>query len=410
MRLCVFGGKLAASAAVFAALATLAVRFRITSYLYLAFALAGSLVIYLWTRPGAKSLAATLASGAGFASIYAIVTGEGVLFSFPAFLGLGSLASLSLGALWGRPAIREAHLDTCITAALFPMFLITAGLSLMATASLYPKTFDLYLYAFDGRLGFQPSFLVGRLLEWLHPLRQACYFGYEALPLAMATAFAMERRRRGPPRASFMAAFMLASVGGFLLYNVCPAAGPVHVFGKQFPHAPPVVERTPRLVEIGDAPRNGMPSVHIAMALLIWWQSWRGSGVWRVIAGGLLGLTVLATLGFGEHYLIDLVVAAPFAVAVQALASTGLPWRSPARIGATAGGLALVAGWLVYLRMPWLPVFGPVWTWVLLAGTVVVSLVLEQALAASGRLETAWEASSRPKATYAPATSQTWST
>lgn len=63
-----------------------------------------------------------------------------------------------------------------------------------------------------------------------------------------------------------------------------------------------------------------MPSLHAAGALLIFWNS-RSFGWTRIIAFLYLLLTLLATLGFGEHYIIDLVVAAPYALLMQALAT-----------------------------------------------------------------------------------------
>jgi hypothetical protein len=57
----------------------------------------------------------------------------------------------------------------------------------------------------------------------------------------------------------------------------------------------------------------------MAWVLLVWWYS-RALSWWeRSIAFFFLFFTVLATLGTGEHYLIDLVVAFPFAVFVEAL-------------------------------------------------------------------------------------------
>jgi hypothetical protein len=291
---------------------------------------------------------------------------------------LGSLASLALAALWSTPERRPATLDTCTTAALFPMFLITSGLALGMTTALHPKTFDLFLFAFDARLGMQPSFLVGRFFARFHAIRYVCYLGYEALPLAMAIAFALERSRRARRSSSIMLAFMIAAVVGFVLYNLFPAVGPIHVFGKQFPNWPPPPGTAPfQRVAIESAPRNAMPSVHIAMALLILWNSRLGPRVWRILAAMLLGVTVLATLGFGEHYLVDLFVAVPFALAAQGLATAVLPWRTSERIASTAVGGALVAGWLMYLRMPAPPPVGAGWAWSLLLGTAVVAVLLE---------------------------------
>ena len=177
-----------------------------------------------------------------------------------------------------------------------------------------------------------------------------------------------------------MLAFMIAAVGGFALYNLYPAAGPIHVFGKQFPNAAPAIGAAGyALVAIGDAPRNAMPSVHIAMALLILWNSRLGPRVWRGLAAMLLGATVLATLGFGEHYLVDLLVAAPFALGAAAVAATGVSWKHPLRAGSAALGFAMVAGWLMYLRLP-SPPFDGAGPWMALLACAVISILLESRL------------------------------
>jgi len=356
--------------------------FHITTYPYLAWALAGSLAIYLWTRPSARSLAGTVLLGTALALVYGIVKGGALLGASLAFLGLGSIGSLGLATVWSGPSQRQASLDACLTASMFPLFLIVSGFSLAVTSIVHPKTYDLFLYAFDERLGLQPSFLVGRLFGRFGALRQLCYFGYEVLPLAMAVAFALERSAPRRHASSIVLAFTVAAAGGFLLYNVYPAVGPVHVFGAQFPYSHPAAGLPPfRLVAAEAAPRNAMPSVHIAMALLIQWNSRRWPGVCRAVAGALLAVTVLATLGFGEHYLADLCVAVPFALLAQGLAANGLPWQNRTRLACVGtGGLAVLA-WLAYLRLPSPPLAGSgVLAWVLLFGTAVASIVLESRL------------------------------
>jgi hypothetical protein len=356
--------------------------FHITTYPYLAWALAGSLAIYLWSRPSVRSLTGTVLLGAVLAIVYGIVKGGPLLGACPAFLGLGSLGSLGLAALWSGPSQRKASLDLCLTASMFPLFLVVSGFSLAVTSLAHPKTYDLFLYAFDEQLGIQPSFLVGRLFGRFGALRQVCYFGYEALPLAMAIAFALERSRPRRHASSIILAFAVAAAGGFLLYNLYPAVGPVHVFGAQFPNSPPAAGLPPfRLVAVDAAPRNAMPSVHIAMALLILWNSRRWPGVCRVVAGALLAITVLATLGFGEHYLADLFVAVPFALLAQGLASSGVPWRNTLRIACVGTGALSVLAWLTYLRLPSPPLPGTgVLAWVLLLGSAVASVILESHL------------------------------
>jgi hypothetical protein len=352
--------------------------FRVASYPYLASAFTGSLVIYLWSRPGVRSLAATLLLGAGFAGIYGG-------FGSPAFLGLGSLANLGLTTVWS-PRQRQAQLDTCLTASLFPLFLIAAAFSLAMTGIAYPKTYDLFLYAFDEQLGGQPSFLAGRFLAHCAALRQLCIFGYEALPLAMAMAFVLERSRPRRPVSSIMLAFVVSAAGGFLSYNFYPAVGPVHVFGERFPYLPPVSGAYPlHLIAAGEAPRNAMPSVHIAMALLILWHARGGPRLWQGAAAALMAITMLATLGFGEHYLADLFVAAPFAMLAQGVAASGVPWRNGRRSACVAGGILAVVGWLAYLRQPSPPLAGRgILAWILLATTAGGALVLESRLSRAG--------------------------
>jgi len=212
--------------------------------------------------------------------------------------------------------------------------------------------------------------------------RQVCYLGYEGLPLAMAIAFALERSRPRRKLSSVMAAFAVAAAGGFLAYNFYPAVGPVHVFGPRFPYLPPPAGMPPfGLVAVGPEARNAMPSVHIAMALLILWNSRPWPGVYRALAGALLAITVLATLGFGEHYLVDVFVAVPFALLAQGLASTGVPWRNVTRRACVAAGAISVLAWLTYLRLPSPPFEGRGGlAWTLLSATAAASVLLESRL------------------------------
>lgn len=361
--------------------------FHVATYAYLAAAFAGSLAIYLWDRPGIRSLTVSLLLGAAFWAIYGFAQHLPAPGAYPAFLGLGSLGSLALAALWSDPKQREASLDTCLAASMFPLIPLISGFSLAMTCVAHPTTYDSFLYAFDAQLGRSPSFLVGQLFARSGALTQLCYLGYEWLPLAMAIAFALERSGPRHRTSRLLPAFAVAAAGGFLLYNCYPAVGPVHVFGTLFPYSPPPAALPPfRMVAVASAPRNAMPSVHMAMALLILWNSRRWHVVCRALAGALLAITVLATLGFGEHYLVDLFVAVPFALLAQGLADGGLPWRNGARIASVATGAGLVAAWLTYLRLPWPPLAGSgALPWCLLSASAMVAVMLESRLDRAGR-------------------------
>ena len=92
-------------------------------------------------------------------------------------------------------------------------------------------------------------------------------------------------------------------------------------------------------------------------------------------------LTAFATLGLGEHYLIDLVVAVPYALAIMAF-STQIPERKLP----LAAGAAMLLLWLATLRFAH---FYPAIAWALALATVAVAVALQRRLAA--RLWTAVE-------------------
>src|SRR5207249_4175526 len=139
---------------------------------------------------------------------------------------------------------------------------------------------------------------------------------------------------------------------GFLLYNCFPAAGLKYAFGPEFPSGLPrfhalLVEPAP----VPGAPRNAMPSLSLACAALLWWNARRLPVLGKAFLIFWAAVIVLANLGFGEHYLIDLVVALPFAVSMQALALSETPMRSYLRWAPLSGGAALTAAWLGALRL-----------------------------------------------------------
>jgi len=69
-----------------------------------------------------------------------------------------------------------------------------------------------------------------------------------------------------------------------------------------------------------------------------------------VLAMLFLLLTAFATLALGEHYLADLVVAFPFALAFQAAWTTAVPWSSRERSIPLLVGASLTVIWIGLLR------------------------------------------------------------
>ena len=148
--------------------------------------------------------------------------------------------------------------------------------------------------------------------------------------------------------------------------------GPIYAFARAYPdHPPDVAHLALQTIAVPGVPRNAIPSLHIAWCLLILYNSWARSLLLKTYAFICLFLTAAATLGTGEHYLIDLIVAFPLSVAVQMACS------NPKKLFGPAVCTGLVVAWLLALRTG----FGwqhaePVVSRILVAVTIVVSLIV----------------------------------
>lgn len=300
------------------------------------------------------------------------------------FAGMSALAVLGAHTIWAKPEDRKLLLYGFVPAVLFVASEWSASTLLDITEKLHPKTFDVFLYSFDSSLRVQLSFLTGQFLLKNLWLRTASLAIYIALPLPLALVYAMQLRRQQQRALAVMLAFLVTGPIGVLCYNMLPACGPVHLFGAGFPWHPlssadamhlkivPVVMK---------GARNAIPSLHMAWVLLVWWNS-RGLARWvRAIAVMFVALTVLATLGIGEHYFIDLVVAFPFSLMVQALCAYSLPLGEGPRRNALLFGTFVTLIWLALLsfsaRVFWLT---PLLPWAMIVATIAPSIYFWQCL------------------------------
>jgi hypothetical protein len=230
----------------------------------------------------------------------------------------------------------------------------------------------------------QIPFLVGQAFSLYPNLRAAGLLFYIGLPIPIALIYAGRVLRMREKAIPSFVAFLATGPVGVIFYNVLPALGPAHLFGKAFPWHALTVEQSSRLfvepIALSGAP-NAIPSLHMAWVLLVWWYS-RGLSWWeRSVAFAFVFFTVLATMGTGEHYFIDLVVAFPFAMLMEALCTFELPFQERRRLAALAVGLFVTLGWLLALRYRvhffWR---SPALPWIFCAATVAVSVVFESKL------------------------------
>ena len=348
---------------------------------FFSLALASAWIILAMIRRSWMDLLWVVAGGLFLAVLdFRVMNFQPMFMATFSFLGLSALAVLGTRTIWTVGDDRKLLLYAFLPAVLFVGSEWTATTLLDITEKLHPKTFDLFLISFDSSLRVQFSFLMGQAF-WTWPwLRFFCLVIYIALPLPLALVYAAHLRGKKEKSFAVMLAFLVTGPLGVLCYNMVPAIGPAHFFGSAFPFHPLSTADAMRIHVIPiltTGPRNAMPSLHLAWVLLVWWNS-RGLARWiRAIAMMFVILTAMATIGTGEHYFVDLVVAFPFSLMVQAMCSYSLPFRSGERRTAFVFGAFVTLIWLALLSFS-TAIFwsSPIVPWAMVIATVSASIFL----------------------------------
>ena len=365
-------------------------------------------ILYLCSRPRWREIAVAGTGGVLLTGIYLALrpheAARPVSDLLYLFIGAFGLAALMALVARVRGASSQRPLALTLVAA-FALVLVydTFVVSLLGfTAALHPRTYDAIAFNLDATLGFSPTILISLVVNGWPPLLAVVTAVYDYLPYAFAAIYGLQLARPERAPVSLLLAYTVSGAIAIFLYHACPIAGPRYAFGDYFYawwQGAPANE----LLAVPPAPRNGMPSMHFAWALLMWMHaSFIGRGV-RALFAALAGLMFLATLGLGQHYLVDLAASPPAIVAMQALCATGLGWASRERLRALTMGGMLTLAWILAVRYG-VALFEavPGLTWVAIAATVVASVRLYLPLARA--LETAPSAVLRKKpAAAAPA-------
>lgn len=306
--------------------------------------------------------------------------------SFGLFLGTASLLVLTWNVLWTRGPGHKKALTTFYAAVAFPAAWMVIWFNLLFTQRLYPQTYDLSLYRLDSSLGFQPSFVLGNLAESNPLITYFTLLIYTSIPLAVGCSYGQYRRRESQP---VKLVFLLAGalLVGYALYALYPAAGPRFAFGHAFPARAPALNQLITDPGLALAPRNCVPSLHFAIALLVFWNTRGARRLWRAVALLYLCAIAFATLATGQHYAVDLVIAFPFALVLQAIWTTILSLRSAERTGAIIAGIVTYCIWMAVLyRGISLMITMPALFYSLIIATIILCILLENRLARAGEL------------------------
>jgi len=325
-------------------------------------ALLGGALIGLLGEPQWPRFRRSVALAAGFGLVWAAGRPGAVpiLLAHPgllgALLGLGALADLAL-----HPAE-----DDAVTLGAFgiPGFVLGVALTLGSGALNRPETKDAILLQADRALGGLPSYAMGGAFAAHPALAAFSWVAYVMLAVEAALVVLVAIRRGLPdmhPR-RILFACGAAGLAALLGYWACPGTGPRYAF-PGFPAARPGPLALAGIAVSPEFPRNAMPSLHFAWALMLHRAAFPVRWLRYMTLAWLAGIGA-ATLGTGEHYLIDLVVAVPFAAAIE----TGLV-RSWQRMLAAS---ALTAAWVVFLGNDGgLP---PALAWPAVAGTLALGV------------------------------------
>lgn len=202
--------------------------------------------------------------------------------------------------------------------------LLAVGISsfLEITPVLFPGTYDYVMHHLDAAYGQPAAGITSVVAAAPEFVREGLTMVYNALGWVFLPMVALVHRERKEQGLHIWRTYIYSLGLATLCYAFLPVSGPLYAFGPElFPARMAEVTQVPTVVApIPPALRNGMPSMHFTSAVTIVFvaAALRNKAYF---VGALLfwAATALATMGFGEHYLIDLVVALCYSVTLSTL-------------------------------------------------------------------------------------------
>lgn len=243
----------------------------------------------------------------------------------------------------------------------FVIFVLAAGFGNSVIARVRPLADDVRLLRMDESLGFHAAVFFGSFDSvgtWLWDFQYVAYAGIGVLVLAVAGGLFLAEDRAALQR--LLRAVIFAGLLGWTGYWLVPAVGPTRAWpelfqGEQAGRSAALaaaVKNGERMPQPAQYPRDCMPSLHTAWALICLFAAWKRRFFVLVLPAAVL--SIVTTLTLSMHYTIDVIVAVPFAVFCWWLAAgcrpreRGAGWFLISLLVALAG----VAGWAVFAPVP----------------------------------------------------------
>lgn len=326
--------------------------------------------LFIWfsgaVRISTRNLLVVIFAGGATAGYLSTIATEGRWIDVVISAGLPLGVFLAFAALYH--VIRDDRENHNGWSRLFGyVLLLTAVLAvgmssfLEITPAIFPGTYDYPLYHVDMAFG-NPSKAISSFVAGSPDfIRHGLNLIYDLLGWIFIPLIALVLRERKDDEIQVWRAYIYALGLAMLCYSFIPVSGPLYAFGpKIFPEHMDRLSGVPTLVTtIQPALRNGMPSMHFTSAVTILFLSAvLRRKIYFFVALIFLVATFFATMGFGEHYLIDLIVAMPYSVLISVLLIAPKRYFQQgflAKVALLLAALMFVI-WmaLIKFQMPWL--------------------------------------------------------
>jgi hypothetical protein len=282
--------------------------------------------------------------------------------------GLVGLAGYVLDTAAASGDARRHALVEVRDALVLPLAVMQVPFFLWATTGINP-VFDAHVLGFEAVLGVDVSALAHRAFAAVPVVDRLALGCYYALPVGLAVAASLQPD--GEARLRVLLTALASGAAGFALYTIAPVVGIFQAYPAQVPPAA-LVDPLPMTISAW-VPRNGMPSLHTAWALVIAFSARRLGRATRAALWTFAGLNIWTATGGVGHWTMDIVAGVPLAAAAH-LAVTPSPKRA-ARWAGAVGCLALTTTWAAAFRAG-VPLTGaPAWmAWGAVALTVAAPL------------------------------------
>lgn len=202
-------------------------------------------------------------------------------------------------------------------------FLATGVASFLeVTPVIFPATYDYQMHHIDAAFNYPAVKLTSWIAAWPEPARQFLQMVYDFIGWIYIPVIALVLREGKGETLNIWRTYIYALGMAMLCYAFIPVSGPLYAFGPAlFPSNMPDLAMIPKVTTvIQPAFRNGMPSMHFTSAVTLVFICAALKNKWIFYSSIVFMLaTMLSTTSFGEHYIIDLIVAATYSVTLSVL-------------------------------------------------------------------------------------------